>query len=263
MNQNKLVWSGVSFAAFTITWSIASLIIYSPSVQGQPPSLILNSDSVKVKLLSKKKTDKKNDSDNTGFDGTGRPKKQRRAGSKHPDCPKVDSPMTALPPEDKRLTVSNSPTFWFYIPYKYQEVQTGQFVLQDEEGERDIYRTTFNFSATPGIVSIPLPENLPKSLEIERPYLWLFLVFCNPEDTDANVVLEGYVQRVKGNSNFQIYSDYANKGIWHDALSDLAERRRREPQEPKLKGYWKKLLKAAGLESFAEEPILSCCIPEE
>ncbi len=171
--------------------------------------------------------------------------------------------MTALVPEDMGLTVSNSPTFWFYIPYNSQEVQTGQFVLQDEEGERDIYRTTFNFSATPGIVSIPLPDNLPKSLEIERPYLWLFLVFCNPEDTDANVVLEGYVQRVNGNSNFQIYSDYANKGIWHDALSDLAERRRREPQEPKLKGYWKKLLKAAGLESFAEEPILPCCIPEK
>ncbi|MDE5085466.1 MAG: DUF928 domain-containing protein, partial [Trichodesmium sp. St18_bin1] len=244
-------------------WSVASLIIYSPSGQGQEPSLILNSDSVKVKLLSEKKTDKKNDSDNTGFDGTGRPKKQRRAGSKHPDCPKVDSPMTALLPEDKRLTVSNSPTFWFYIPYNFQDVKTGQFVLQDEEGERDIYRTTVNFSDTPGIVSIPLPDNLPENLEIERPYLWLFLVFCNPEDTDANVVLEGYVQRVNGNSNFQIYSDYANQGIWHDALTDLAERLRREPQEPELKEDWKKFLKAFDLENLAEEPILPCCTPEK
>ena len=275
MNQNKLVLLGFSFAAFTIAWSVASLIIYSPSAQGQPPSLIIDSDSVKVKLLSEKKnekktdkknekkTDKKTDSDNIDFSGTGRPNTRTSGGTKNPDCPKVDPPMTALVPEDMGLTVSNSPTFWFYIPYNSQEVQTGEFVLQDEEGERDIYRTTFNFSPTPGIVSIPLPENLPKSLEIERPYLWLFLVFCNREDTDANVVLEGYVQRVKGNSNFQIYSDYANKGIWHDALTDLAERLRREPQEPKLKGYWKKLLKAAGLESFAEEPILSCCTPEK
>ena len=263
MNQNKLVLLGFSFAAFTIAWSVASLIIYFPSAEGQEPSLILNSDSVKVKLLSEEKTDKKNDSDNIDFSGTGRPNTRTSGGTKNPDCPKVDPPMTALVPENMGLTVSNSPTFWFYIPYNSQEVQTGQFVLQDEEGERDIYRTTFNFSATPGIVSIPLPDNLPKSLEIERPYLWLLLVFCNQEDTDANVVLEGYVQRVKGNSNFQIYSDYANKGIWHDALTDLAERRRREPQEPELKGYWKKLLKAAGLESFAEEPILSCCIPEK
>ena len=269
MNQNKLVWSGVSFAAFTITWSIASLIMYSPSVQGEPPSLIINSDSVKVKLLSEKKTDL----DNLDFSGTGRPNTRTTGGTKNPDCPKVNPLMTALVPEEMGLTVSNSPTFWFYIPYKYQEVQTGQFVLQDEEGERDIYRTTFDFSdtpesdtpesATPGIVSIPLPENLPKSLEIERPYLWSFLVFCNREDTDANVVLEGYVKRVKGNSNFQIYSDYANKGIWHDALSDLAERLRGEPQEPKLKEDWKKLLKAVDLEHLAEKPILPCCTPEK
>ena len=263
MNQNKLVWSGVSFAAFTITWSIASLIMYSPSVQGEPPSLIINSDSVKVKLLSEKKTGKKNDSDNIDFSGTGRPNTRTSGGTKNPDCPKVDPPMTALVPENMGLTVSNSPTFWFYIPYNSQEVQTGQFVLQDEEGERDIYRTTFNLSTNSGIVSIPLPENLPKSLEIERPYLWSFLVLCNREDTDANVVLEGYVQRVKGNSNFQIYSDYANKGIWHDALTNLAERLRGEPQEPKLKEDWKKLLKAVDLEHLAEERILPCCTPEK
>ncbi len=58
MNQNKLVLLGFSFAAFTIAWSVASLII-SPSGQGQEPSLILNSDSVKVKLLSEKKPIKK------------------------------------------------------------------------------------------------------------------------------------------------------------------------------------------------------------
>ena len=59
MNQNKLVLLGFSFAAFTIAWSVASLIIYFPSAEGQEPSLILNSDSVKVKLLSEKKPIKK------------------------------------------------------------------------------------------------------------------------------------------------------------------------------------------------------------
>ena len=174
MNQNKLVWPGVSCAAFTITCSVASLIMYSPSVQGQPPSLILDSDSVKVKLLSKKKTDL----DNIDFSGTGRPNTRIPGGTRDTYCPTVDPKMTALVPEEMGLTVSNSPTFWFYIPYNSQEVQTGEFVLQDEKGEKDIYRTTFKFSDTPGIVNLPLPENLPKSLEIERPYLWSLVVFC-------------------------------------------------------------------------------------
>ena len=259
MNQNKLVWSGVSFAAFTITWSIASLIMYSPSVQGEPPSLIINSDSVKVKLLSEKKTDL----DNLDFSATGRPNTRTPGGTKNPDCPKVNPPMTALVPEEMGLTVSNSPTFWFYIPYNSQEVQTGEFVLQDEKGEKDIYRTTFNFSDTPGIVSLPLPENLPKSLEIERPYLWSLVVFCKPEDKDDNLALEGYVKRVKGNSNFQVYTDYAKKGIWHDALTDLAERRGDKPQDPKLEEDWKILLKAVQLEDLAEEPMKRCCTPEK
>ena len=262
MNQNKLVLLGFSFAAFTIAWSVASLIIYSPSGQGQEPSLILNSDSVKVKLLSEKKTDKKNDSDHIDFSGTGRPN-TRTPGATRTSCPIVDRSMTALVPEEMGLTVSNSPTFWFYIPYNSQEVQTGEFVLQDEKGEKDIYRTTFKFSATPGIVSLPLPENLPKSLEIERPYLWSLLVFCNPEDKDDNLALEGYVKRVKGNSNFQVYTDYAKKGIWHDALTDLAERRGDKPQDPKLEEDWKILLKAVQLEDLAEEPMKRCCTPEK
>ena len=262
MNQNKLVLLGFSFAAFTIAWSVASLIIYSPSGQGQEPSLILNSDSVKVKLLSQKNSQKNTTLDNLDFSGTGRPN-TRTPGATRTSCPIVDRSMTALVPEEMGLTVSNSPTFWFYIPYNSQEVQTGEFVLQDEKGEKDIYRTTFKFSATPGIVSLPLPENLPKSLEIERPYLWSLLVFCNPEDKDDNLALEGYVKRVKGNSNFQVYTDYAKKGIWHDALTDLAERRGDKPQDPKLEEDWKILLKAVQLEDLAEEPMKRCCTPEK
>ena len=89
------------------------------------------------------------------------------------------------------------------------------------------------------------------------------VVFCKPEDTDDNVALEGYVKRVKGNSNFQVYTDYAKKGIWHDALTDLAERRGDKPQDPKLEEDWKILLKAVQLEDLAEEPMKRCCTPEK
>ena len=89
MNQNKLVWPGFSVAAFTITWSVASSIMYSPSVQGQPPSLILNSDSVKVKLLSQKNSQKNTTLDNLDFSGTGRPN-TRTPGAIRTICPTVD-----------------------------------------------------------------------------------------------------------------------------------------------------------------------------
>ena len=255
MNQKKLVLPGLSLA-FAITWGVATLTIYSPSVQAQPSSLTINSDSVEVKSLSPKELDP----DELDFSGTGRPKKRTAGGTKNPDCPKVEQPLTALVPKEMGLTVSNSPTFWFYIPYQFQEVQTGEFVLQDQRGERDIYRTTFNFSATPGIVSIRLPDNLPENLAIERPYLWSLTVFCNPEDTDANTFVRGYVQKIKENPSLQNYTDYANNSIWHDALTDLAQRRRSEPQEPILQKDWESLLRAVGLEDLAQEPLVDCCI---
>jgi hypothetical protein len=254
MNQKQLIWQKFSFA-LAITWTVATLITYPTSVQAQPARLVINSDSVELKYLNQKESD----SDNLDFSGTGRPNKQTAGGSRPAGCPKVEQPLTALVPQEMGLTATDSPIFWFYIPYKSQDVQTGEFVLQDERGEKDIYRTPVTFSKTPGIVSIRLPLNLPESLEINRSYLWSLVVFCNPKDTDINVFVEGYVQRVKPNSSLQGYRDYTNNKLWYDALNDLAQRRLQAPEEPKLKKDWENLLKAVGLESLAPEPLVSCC----
>jgi len=48
---------------------------------------------------------------------------------------------------------------------------------------------------------------------------------------------------------------YAKAGIWYDALSNLAELRRRNPNDPTVIRDWQELLKSVGMEKIAQEPL--------
>lgn len=260
MNPIKLVFQRLSFA-LSIIWGVANFTAYPTSVVAESSRLTTQTDSLQSKSLNQKELDP----ENLDFSGTGRPNNRTPGGSRPFGCPRVDRQLTALVPTEMGLTVSESPTFWLYIPYEFQNVQAGEFVLQDERGERDIYRTPVTLSGTPGIISIRLPSNLSEPLVIGQPYLWSFIVFCHSEDTedtDANVFVEGYVQRVTVSSALQDYRDYANNKIWYGALNELAESRRRDLQNWQLKKDWEILLETVGLESLAQEPLLQCCTPE-
>lgn len=74
---------------------------------------------VKVKFLSEKKIDKKNDFDNIDFFGIGRLNIWIFGGIKNFDCLKVDLLMIVLVLENMGLIVSNFFIFWFYIFYNF------------------------------------------------------------------------------------------------------------------------------------------------
>jgi hypothetical protein len=52
---------------------------------------------------------------------------------------------------------------------------------------------------------------------------------------------------------------YAENGIWHDALTQLAQLRRSHPQAKNFRNDWQKLLTDIGLEELANKPITPCC----
>jgi hypothetical protein len=160
------------------------------------------------------------------------------------------------------LSVSRSPIFWVYVPYKSEQVRTGEFVLQDEQGKRDIFRGNIKLSGTPGIIRISLPRGLNLLEEYDRPYRWSLIVYCSPDNTDANTFVRGYIQRVSGEAGLKDYSYYTKRKIWHDALTILANERLRHPQKSSLNTEWKRLLGAAGLESIADESLVDCCTME-
>ncbi|GAB1537417.1 hypothetical protein NUACC21_00570 [Scytonema sp. NUACC21] len=94
----------------------------------------------------------------------GRPGNRRGGSSRDFGLEKAqDKYLTALMPEVNLgteetpfvigLTLSERPTFWFYVPYPPIPLRDVRFVLFDED-EDDVYEATLQFTNTPGIVSL-------------------------------------------------------------------------------------------------------------
>jgi hypothetical protein len=184
----------------------------------------------------------------------------------------VDTPLTALVPDNNLgLTIADSPTFWFFVPQLPATARSGEFVLQDEE-HNDVYRTPFRLSGKPGVVSIRLPSNPQSSLKRDQMYRWHFRIYCQPQTTSEYFWVEGWVKQVALNPSLEgqleaakprEYIAYAENGIWHEAVTNLAELRLSDPQNAMLNENWTQLLRAVGLEELAKEPLLGSVLPPE
>lgn len=216
------------------------------------------------------------------------PSGRQRGGASRGECPNVEKPLTALVPATQKsldsgvtsnpalstfesvwgLTVAEHPTLWFYVPYSLTSKLPIEFVLQDDQN-KDVYKTSFSASQMqPGIVSLRLPST-EAPLKVGKNYHWYFIINCNP---DAPPVVEGWVQRVALNPTLasqlqkatprQRAALYAREGIWHDALTTLAELRSANPGDATLSNDWVSLLQSVRLEAIAAEPIVECCTQE-
>ncbi|MCU0515861.1 MAG: DUF928 domain-containing protein [Oscillatoria sp. Prado101] len=180
-----------------------------------------------------------------------------------PSDPKEKPFLTALiPATGKVLTVAERPTLFFYIPQT--SARKVGFSLKDEN-ENDVYQTDLEISGNPGIVSVSLPPSAP-ALEIGKNYNWYFALVCNSADASGNLVVNGSLERSEISptlakaqeltSPLERAAFYAKNGIWLEALANLAEVRRQEPDNTKLAEQWAEFLKSAGLEPVAEKPLL-------
>lgn len=146
----------------------------------------------------------------------------------------------------------------------------GEFVLQD--GDTDVYRTRFKLNATPGIVSVSLPSSVPP-LAVGKEYRWYVDINCPSATSKSESLtpasLTGVVQRVSASSELQKELDtaktpleriavYAKHGIWLETLTELAQLRLKEPQNPNLQSVWRELLNAenVNLGKIVQEPIV-------
>ncbi len=180
-----------------------------------------------------------------------------------PSDPKEKPFLTALiPATGKVLTVAERPTLFFYIPQT--SARKVGFSLKDET-ENDVYQTELAITGNPGIVSVSLPPSAP-ALETGKTYNWYFSMVCDSSDFSGNLVVNGYLQRTEISSTLAKAQEltspleraafYAKNGIWLEALANLAEARRKQPDDSKLAEQWKELLKSAGLETVAEKLLL-------
>ena len=196
-------------------------------------------------------------------------------------CPQEDSPpelpMTMLLPETKMgLTVSEHPTFFVYVPAT--QAKMGEFAIADEHDLYDVYYTSFPLPKEPGIVRLTVPETA-EPLELGKNYKWYFVIVCDPIDRMANRSVSGFIKRTEPlanlpNTNISDSSAkrsllersrfYAKHGIWHETLTNLAELRLSQAQDPMLEKIWSGFLQSVGVDAkIASQPIIECCSDRE
>ncbi|MBD1999328.1 DUF928 domain-containing protein [Leptolyngbya sp. FACHB-541] len=198
-----------------------------------------------------------------------------RGGASRGNCPNKPQTLTALVPNAATtnqeasppdLTVSERPTFWFYVPYALSTERPAEFALLNDAGEY-IYQTRVTDMAdSGGIVRIRIPDNAP-ALESSGIYSWTFQVLCeysNPTD------IWGSVERIQLSSELETQLQqlttpidqaafYAANGIWYDALNVLGDLYQTEHPDPAIAAGWASLLQSVGLSAISTEPLLNCC----
>ncbi|WP_341531859.1 DUF928 domain-containing protein (plasmid) [Nostoc sp. UHCC 0302] len=204
----------------------------------------------------------------------GAPTGRRRAGAgRNPECPVSLKRLTALVPGDGgksvlALTVAENPTFWFYVPQVPETVRFAEFVLQAQDGKgvENVYRTPLTLSGKSGIISITPPAQPQYFLKTDKKYHWYFHIYCNdPQKTSDNFYVDGFVQRqvltqaldnqLKA-AKPREYIAYSTNNIWYDAVTNLGQLRRTNPQNTAINQDWVDLLNAIGLQDIAKEAII-------
>jgi Domain of Unknown Function (DUF928) len=180
-------------------------------------------------------------------------------------CPNdKDKPaLTAIiPGKNMGLTITDRPTFWFYLPYQPSSTTPVKFTLKNAQ-DKVIYQQNLQLTNTPGVIGVTLPANAP-ALEVDKTYEWK-LVAC-----DADSVI-GRIKRVKASAEVmsQLQANtgrdriliYAENGFWYDTLTELIALHRQNSQDKDFQADWENLLKSDGvnLANIASEPIVSCC----
>lgn len=200
------------------------------------------------------------------------PQKGRIHSSERIGCPKVDKSLTALVPERHlALTVSESPTFWFYIPYPANVLKSATMILWGENGNK-IEQSTFLVKNTPGITKVRLPKT---TLETGKIYRVDFSVTChdgNGNTTGSTLPLITSIKRVSLDTNLASelqaattprdrYVLYAANSLWYEALTELAELRQERNEDEQIAADWESLLsqKEINLPELISEPIVDCC----
>jgi hypothetical protein len=174
--------------------------------------------------------------------------------------------MALLPKTEVSFTTQEYPMFFWYVPPTSPAMI--EFDLLDDSNGEIVYQTKIKTDAEVGIISLSLPENssLPP-LEINKDYYWSFTIICDPLNWRVNPSVEGFIRRVEpsanlvqnlnGASEIERVAVYANAGIWHDTIAELATLRRSNPNDTQLMLEWEELLRSVELDALIPEPLNS------
>ena len=190
----------------------------------------------------------------------------RRGGGSRGNCLANQGQLIALVPEDSvSITASNKPQLFFYIPETSQS-NLIEFVVRNQQDEL-VYETFLETSDRSGIITIELPESISQELlKTNEDYHWYLSMICDRQKRSHDIVVEGWLRRVEINpaiipklhnaSPVEQARLYQQQGIWHDALSVLAQERKTPNYQAPAQAKWNELLNSIGLEELANQPLI-------
>ena len=141
-------------------------------------------------------------------------------------------------------------------------------MLREVDGDYE-YRTSYTLPQTEGIVTIELPRT-EKALEVGKEYEWMFVIVCNADRRDQDVLDMGIIKPIELSSSQRSQIEqakpaekaalYAEYGIWHEALSTLANLQCFDSNNPSLQANWQELLtsESVKLDTVVTQPLIEC-----
>lgn len=155
-------------------------------------------------------------------------------------CYSVGEELTALVPPNNissqnypnlakypLLTVSEHPTFLFYVPYEDKQVRYGEFSIHAWPDEESLYPYSIEFMLPkiPGIASLSVDSSSGFSLEDGKDYRWRLKLYCGSGNTASDyVIVRGLIRKVPNSSETEALVDDFAPEIWYDSIATLAER---------------------------------------
>jgi hypothetical protein len=246
--------------AMTMAAVVLGIVVYPGLSRAATPrtqTASLNQNSINLQLISQ------------SFQppDRGAPPRTADGGSRGCGLVKPDQKgLTGLTPGNfLPLTVSAHPTFFWYVPAS--EAEKLEFTLMDETDSQVIYSTKIPLPSKGGIVSFTLPKDNAPALKIGKMYHWYLAMVCDRNDRTGDTLVDGWIERTVQSASLEQQlkqakslseesAIYAKAGIWHEALSILANLRRAQPDNEKFLQSWKELLNSVELQQFAQEPVV-------
>ncbi|MDY6938812.1 MAG: DUF928 domain-containing protein [Cyanobacteriota bacterium] len=181
----------------------------------------------------------------------------------------LECPFSALVPQsglgNYGLTLNAYPTFFIHFPQIPRT--TLEFVLSDDDSGEIVYQTSYVLAERDATFGITLPRdsNVPP-LEVGKIYTWQVSIRSNQLPTPSGYIVRGEIERFEPTPKFaqalveaspeEKVALYAEASLWYDAVKTLADLRRTDPDNDRLRADWIELMQAVGLDDIAAKPLL-------
>lgn len=238
----------------TFTTLLALSVLDQTTAMGQTPAAVLESAPRSQALVQ-------NDWSFWPSEQNRAPRRTHSGSSRTASCG-GDSFISLVPQDQIGLSSQARPEVLLYVPVEVS--RQAVFVLQSEA--HYYHEAPINLPETAGIISMPLPEEMPDLTAGER-YKWSIVLPCNAEVRPDSPVVSGWLetqtsfdemisQSSSSRPSLEQAARYRDNALWYDMIAMLAQLKIGHPDDDAIHQAWLSVLERHHLEDLSHQPIL-------